>query len=233
MPRKRKQSQIPEDRPMTVAEWEAFMRESDLRSARYGELLETLHEDPDCHEKIDHEMGWDREDEAMTDEEREQASRDIDEMNRVCEEALTDPEIEAEMRASDHALNTMPAYILANEARDVVHDVLKPYARNDDGLDDDSGELIGEAFIGIAIASAKIAGGHGMGYSDDSIGGNVVNCKRALAGARQSIEALEQLVKRKILSSKQLERVMPALREAERAIEARIAELRARMWWDK
>lgn len=217
---------------MTVAEWEAFMRESDLRSARYGELLETLHDDPDCHAKIDREMGWDREHKAMSDEERAEVSREIDEMNRVCEEALNDPELEAQMQASERDLHAMPAYKLANKACKLVHKVLRPYQRDDDGLDADSGELIGEAFIGIAIAGAKIAGGHGIGYEDDSIGGNVVNCKRALAGARQSIEAFEQLVKRNVLSGKQLDRVMPALREAEHAIEARIAELRSRMWWD-
>ena len=34
---------LPEDRPWTEDEWEQFMRESDVRSAKFRELLETLH----------------------------------------------------------------------------------------------------------------------------------------------------------------------------------------------
>jgi len=45
-------------RPMTEEEWEKMMRESDLKAARFGELLETFHEDPNCHQIVAREMGW-------------------------------------------------------------------------------------------------------------------------------------------------------------------------------
>src|SRR4051812_49325285 len=51
-----------DDSPWSEDKWEAFMKESDLRSARYCELFETLHDDPDSEEKIAKEMGWDLED---------------------------------------------------------------------------------------------------------------------------------------------------------------------------
>src|SRR4051794_953627 len=44
------------ERPWTEAQWEAFMKRSDARSARFGELLETLRDDPDAQAKLDHEM---------------------------------------------------------------------------------------------------------------------------------------------------------------------------------
>ena len=61
--------------PWTEAQWEAFMRRSDVRSAKFGELLETLHDDPDRHAKIDHEMGWDKPIEGETEEDEEAARR--------------------------------------------------------------------------------------------------------------------------------------------------------------
>ena len=46
------------------------------------------------------------------------------------------------------------------------------------------------------IPGAKIAGGHGLGYSPDTICGNVANCKRAAAALSRSVEALAVLAER-------------------------------------
>src|ERR671914_64305 len=48
-----------DDKPMNEAQWEAFMREGDLRAARFGELLETLMDHPNRDELVAREMGWD------------------------------------------------------------------------------------------------------------------------------------------------------------------------------
>jgi hypothetical protein len=50
----------PDGRPWTEAQWERFMQQSDARSAKFGELLETLRDDPNCDGIIAHEMGWDQ-----------------------------------------------------------------------------------------------------------------------------------------------------------------------------
>src|SRR2546425_483984 len=52
--------QEPDDRPWTEEQWERFMEKSDVRSAKFGELLETFIDHPDRDELIAHEMGWDR-----------------------------------------------------------------------------------------------------------------------------------------------------------------------------
>src|SRR5262245_14062320 len=49
-----------DDRPWTEAQWEAFMKRADARSAKFGELLETFQDHPNRDAIIDHEMGWDR-----------------------------------------------------------------------------------------------------------------------------------------------------------------------------
>src|SRR5215468_3708085 len=47
-----------DERPWTEEQWEKEMRESDLRAARFGELLETFSNDPNCNEIVAREMGW-------------------------------------------------------------------------------------------------------------------------------------------------------------------------------
>ena len=44
--------------PWTEAQWEKMMRESDLKSARFGELLETLIDHPERDKIVAREMGW-------------------------------------------------------------------------------------------------------------------------------------------------------------------------------
>ena len=48
-----------EERPWPKAQWEQLIRQSDVRSAKYGELFETLRDDPDRDGLIAHEMRWD------------------------------------------------------------------------------------------------------------------------------------------------------------------------------
>jgi|GEM_PF-1058581 len=51
------------ERPWTEEQWLAEFRRNDARSAKFGELMETFADDPDCDEKINHEMGWNKDDE--------------------------------------------------------------------------------------------------------------------------------------------------------------------------
>jgi hypothetical protein len=76
------------------------------------------------------------------------------------------------------------------------------------------------------IPGAKIAGGHGMGYSPDTICGNVVKCKKAAAALTASIEALGVLSEREDTA----EKASKLKQEAEAALKelrVRIEELRA------
>src|SRR5438445_697514 len=115
-----------EDRPMNEEQWEAMLRESDNRAARYGELLETFMDHPDGDE---------------------------------------------------------------------------------------------------------IAGGHGMGYDDGAICGNIVCCRKALDGAERSVRGFQALKAGGVVPADLCESLLADVLTARLAIQDRIAELRARVWW--
>jgi hypothetical protein len=93
------------------------------------------------------------------------------------------------------------------------------------------GELLGEAVIGAHIAAAKIAGGHAMGYDDDVLCGNIVNCRRGLAGIQQSEAALAALRDRDVIPADLADSLVQQIQPARQLLEERIAELRSRVWW--
>jgi hypothetical protein len=56
---------VPEDREMDEYEWERFLKESDARTERYGELLDKFQKEPDGERIIAHHMGWRQLEEAL------------------------------------------------------------------------------------------------------------------------------------------------------------------------
>jgi hypothetical protein len=72
-------------------DYEKFLKESDARTDKYGELLEKYGDSDEAEEKIAREMGWLKE---LTPEEAEEEERRIEEINRACEEAENEPEPE-------------------------------------------------------------------------------------------------------------------------------------------
>lgn len=241
--------------PWTEEQWEAFMRKSDLRAARYSDLLETLMDEPDRDAIIDHEMGWDKEDGETDDE----ADREwIEEMNQAFEETaeavergenpadeealeqdpgellpesvLDDEEDRDELDESDRQLHRIPAYHLAMALSQKIDNVLRPLMNR---AGQEPPEEIEQAFIQIKIAAVKIAGGHGMGYDDDVLGGNVVNCKFARTAANECRKAIQSLAQLEVISAETASVLLEELTTLQNAIDSRIAELRARMWWQK
>jgi len=47
-----------EEKPWNEEQWEVFMKQQDLKAARFGEILETVIDDPNRYEIIQKEMGW-------------------------------------------------------------------------------------------------------------------------------------------------------------------------------
>lgn len=74
-------------------DYERFLRECDARTEKYGELLDKFGESDEADARIAKEMGWERD---LTEEEAEEESQRIEEMNRACEEALREPPPEPE-----------------------------------------------------------------------------------------------------------------------------------------
>lgn len=228
------------DRPMTEAEWEEHFRESDAQSARFGELFETVMDDPDAEEILAREMGWDEDDEPGDyDPEREAWEQERDQILEEAEASLDDPEerarIEAQMREEHEQLERMPAYRLAFDNGLKVHQavtrLIKGHIDDDGDPTDEVGEYLVEASANALIPGAKIAGGHGMGYEDDVLCGNIVCCKRALEAAQKCHAALDWLTRQGVLPADEGAQLAADIAAVIHAVEQRIAELRKRVWW--
>jgi hypothetical protein len=218
-----------EERPWSEEQWEAFMKESDVRAARFGELFETLIDDPDRDEKIAEEMGWNREDEEETEEDRARRA----EFESIVADAAKEVE-EAAARGEpfvddEDDVDSIEAYAMSMAAAEAIFDIVKPFLNAPEGEEVD--EEFGEAMIQSQIACAKIAGGHGMGYEENVLCGNIVYNKIALDANRRSQESLGIIRDRKLLPAAKVEPLVALLVDAGKAIEKRIAEMRAKVWW--
>ena len=251
MPRRRKPS-LPKpdpDRPWNEEEWEAFLKDCDLRSARFGEILETVMDHPDRDQLIDRHMGWDELDEGA-DENDDDFEPGFD-PGAIMEEALAEVEAEKAEREwlgksdedddpfseEENDEKLIPAYKLANEVGLRVHEALRSFmeARVPEDVEnwdrDEVDERMGEASIGCMIAAAKIAGGHAMGYEERVLCGNIANVKRGLAGAEGAEAALLWLRDQGVLPAELVDALLPDVRAVQQAVRERIEELRKGVWW--
>jgi hypothetical protein len=224
MKKQREKEDEDDGRPWNEERWERFLQESEVRSAKFGELLETFMDDPNCDLLISREMGWDKPSDG---DENEDELPDVEEINRLCEEAVNDPEIEREMAESRAALEAMPAYRRGYAFGLKTHRALKQLMESKDA---DLAEDAAEASINAHIVAAKLAGSHGMGYEDDTLCGTICVVKRSLAAANTCLEALERLRGRGI-TDKRLDALLVEGKEVRRLVEEHIAELRSRVWW--
>ncbi len=224
-----------DERPWNEEQWEAFMKKSDVRAAKFGELLETFIDHPDRDEIIDHEMGWDRPEPG--DERDDNQGDDADDEAEpfdpaaILEEAansVDDEEWKEYARQEEEALHAIPAYRRGYAFALKLQRALKKKLGNQA---DEEDEDAGEAFINAHLIAVKIAGGHGMGYEDDVLCGNIVKCKHSLAAANECLAALERLRERRLLPPKKLEALIAECTEIRGLVEQRIAELRGKVWW--
>ena len=208
--------------PWTEQQWEQLMRRSDVRSAKFGELLETLRDEPDFEERIAHEMGWDRDDD-------EKPVFEID----AQEEAGDDQEVERILREEQEALHKIAAYTRSNDWGMKVHDALKDLLEKEAGTAPaDVEEDLSDAFGCTISVAAKIAGAHGMGYDDESLCGNIVCCNRALEEGERGVKALESIMAKGLVDKEMMGPLIEEGHQITALIQEHIAELRSRVWWD-
>jgi hypothetical protein len=74
------------EEPWDEHDYEKFLKESDARTDKYGELLDKYGTSDEAQAKIEKEMGWDR---GGTEDEDEMLS--VEELNAICEEAANEP----------------------------------------------------------------------------------------------------------------------------------------------
>lgn len=203
--------------PWTERQWEAFLRQNELRAARFQDLFETLADDPNRDELIDREMRWNRDREEP---ELEFAEADV--------ELESEEELQTESRQKKSRLSALPAYSASYRWGLKVLKALKKVRQQDA----DTEEIVSRALESCLSVGAKIAGGHALGENDESICGNIVYCKRAAAFAQQGIEALKELADRGELAGDVLQGLIEEGARVRTLVEDHIRELRSRVWWE-
>lgn len=182
-------------------DYERFLKESDARTTKYGELLEKYGDSDEAEEKIAEEMGWNRE---LTEEEAEEEQRRIEEMNAACEAALNEPRPEPNparegidwIRAADGEIR----HPLQHRA---FESAMKCWRRCKDlGRKKFENEDISRFIFEFQTASVKLAGAldgiaDGTGPHDPAF--TVAYLKRALDHLHKSQAGLEAVAKKKLL----------------------------------
>jgi hypothetical protein len=201
-------------------------------------LLETLRDHPDRDAIIAHEMGWDRAEEEDDEESLEDPGLTIEETDEY-QAAFGDEEGD-EFEDDFDELESVPAYSVGYRWALKVHDALKPVFEaeeeqavptDEDGLDDYvPDEDVSQTLRCFEIA-AKIAGGHGMGYDDEVLCGNIVCNRKSLAAANDSLEGLAALRRRGLLEPQTADELIREGEDVRELVNERIAKLRSRVWW--
>lgn len=199
---KHQRGQKDPEEPWNEHDYEKFLKESDARTDKYLELIEKYGDSDEAEEKIAREMGWARE---LTPEEAEEESRRIEEMNRICQEALNEPEPEPDpAREGIDWIRTDDGDIRHPLQHRCQESSVKFWKHADElgkkkSEDDDLGECIAEWLT----TGAKLAGALN-GIAQDRCTADaaftVAYLKRALDHLHKAQAALEAVAKKKILS---------------------------------
>jgi hypothetical protein len=190
-----------DDKPWNEHDYERFLKESDARTEKYGELLDKYGDRDEAEEKIASAMGWDRD---LTDEEAGEREKWIEEMNRACEEALNEPEPEPDphregidwIRTENGDLRHPLQHACFESAMKLWHEVKAL------GLDEHPDKDLTNLLSEFQIASAKLAGAlgsvaRGQGFHENAFA--VACLKRALNHLHKAQAGLEAVVPKNLL----------------------------------
>lgn len=178
-----------DDTPMDEFEWEKSLKESDERTARYGELLEKYHDHPDCERIVAREMGWDHLEDMLDADERgifdeAQAQSDDDEED-LYPEPTPDPAREGVdwIRTEDGDISH-PLSHRAFELSSRLHHRVKQMESSQKRALETESENVQLMIFATRMLSAKLAGAlNGLAYDRDlsfTAGMIVAQLKRAL-----------------------------------------------------
>jgi hypothetical protein len=132
----------------------------------------------------------------------------------------------------DRKMRAIPAYAAAYDWGLRVHQSLRDLVNASEC--DDPTEPLMVAYGDSLLVAAKIAGGQGLNSdgSDESLCGNIVLCRIALDAANRSLAAMAELRGQEIGEPAMLDSLIEEGNGVRRVVEARIAELRSRVWWE-
>ena len=188
----------------TEEDWEAYFDQQDVLNAKYRELHETLRDHPRRDEIIGHEMHW-----------------------NLPEDVLDDLIGEPRVREDAEELASIPVYATARQFALDLDRAIVARLRSHAQSDEDALRACRAAY---AVA-AEIAGGHDVGYERETLCGNIVCCKRAMANVLECLDGLLALRGRGILPPKVADALLARGRELKQAVAERIEQLRTRLWW--
>lgn len=223
-----------DDAPWTESQWDEFMKRSELRSAMYQERLETEFNRRQRGEEVDRsaiseDMGWQEDYEASDDDGVDRPW--LDEAFKNLEDSELEKELEREEREEEAALQKILPYRRAIRLSRQIRHWLGPALDRPFDENNDACRLLGTLCGGPDICAAKIVGGHGMGYNDHMIGGNIVNNRRGRDAVIESRDALNELGEMKEVSEDAAQKIREQLDELIAQMDERINELRKRITW--
>ncbi|MSU57164.1 MAG: hypothetical protein EXS35_03105 [Pedosphaera sp.] len=211
-------------------DYEKFLKESDARTKKYGELLDKYGHSDEAHEKIAKEMGWLKE---LTPEEAEEEDRRIEEINAACEAALDEPEPEPDPHREGidwirdkHGHLHHPLQHRCSE-RMMKFWKLVDKLKGKKSEDKDLGQFIGEWMT----TGAKLAGalnGIAQDRHEPDAAFTVAYLKRALDHLHKSQAGLEAVAPKKLLPDKAIAEARKELFEIREGILKLMDEFRGR-----
>ena len=194
------------------------MQQQDKKVDRYMELFFRYRNDPNRDEIIAREMGWTWLLDAM--KESGEAPADDEEIEEG-EEWKSAAGVNAEEAFELDDFKHLPVYQSAHRFVLRAYDLVEHLPEN---VRQDSAVV--DFISNTMIASAKIAGGTGMGNDIEELGGNIAYCKRGLAAANLAVAALHEMKEKNIVGGdRYLELVKEAI-EVRNTIALHILELR-------
>jgi len=218
------------EEPWDEHDYEKFLKESDARTEKYGELLDKYGDSDEAEEKIAKEMGWDK---KLTPEEAEEKREWVEEMNRACEEAMNEPEPEPDPHREGIDWIRTKRGDIRHPLQHRCHEYALKYWRyvkkqgEEKFEHKDLGQFVFEfQTTGVKLAGALAGVAEGRARSDAAF--TVAYLKRALGHLHKSQAGLEAIASKKILPKTMITRARKELFEIREGILKLMDEYRGR-----
>lgn len=184
--------------PWDEHDYERFLKESDARTDKFGELLDKYGDSEEAQEKIAEEMGWTRE---LTDEEAGDEDHWVEELNAACADALDEPPPEPDpLREGIDWVRTADGDIEHPLQHRCRESAIRFWRIADEfGLEKAGDDDLAQFVFEFQTAAAKLAGAlHGIarGASHAEPAFTVASLKRALDHLHQAQAGLESVAKK-------------------------------------
>jgi len=219
------------EEPWDEHDYEKFLKESDARTDKYGELLDKYGHSDEAEAKIAQEMGWDRSEEEEENGDEDRIS--VEEMNAICEAAASAPPPEPDphregidwIRTEEGDVRH-PLYHRCFESAIKVWQEAKELGL-EESEDEDLEQFIGEfQTTGAKLAGALNSIALGEVLPDPAF--TVAYLKRALDHLHKSQGGLEAVAPKKLLPERMIVEARKELFEIREGILRLMDEFRGR-----